>query len=73
MPKPSSTSDTAADSPVLAQLKARVKMLQDKIDRRIPASADRKPEALARAQAQLQEVNAQIAELTKQEPAQPES
>lgn len=56
----SSTITPAADSPALSQLKARAKMLQDKIDKRIPASADRKEEALERAKAHLKEVKEQI-------------
>jgi hypothetical protein len=67
MAKKSSTTITpAADSPYLAQLKAREKMLQDKIANRIPASADRKEEALARAQAHLKQVREEIAKLSKQ-------
>jgi hypothetical protein len=63
MPKPS-TSTAAADSPALLQLKAREKMLQDKIAKRIPASADRKDEALARARFHLKQVREQIAKFS---------
>jgi hypothetical protein len=60
----SSTITTAADSPALAQLKARAKMLQDKIDNRIPASADRKEESLERAKAHLKQVKEEIAKVS---------
>lgn len=65
MANPSPSSSAApADSPVLSQLKAREKMLQDKIARRIPAAADRKEESLARAKFHLQEVKEQISKFT---------
>lgn len=57
MPEPS---PSAADSPHLAQLRAREKMLKHKIAHRIPASADKKEEALARAKSHLAQVQAQI-------------
>lgn len=50
----------AADSPLLAQLKARKAMLEQKIAERIPQSALQKEEALARAKSHLGQVTKQI-------------
>jgi hypothetical protein len=59
-PAASPSSPKVTESPHLAQLRAREKILQDKIAHRIPGSADDKEGALARAQFHLSQVKEQI-------------